>query len=206
MRDYLAYTDEQLLELLKGGEADITDYLIDKYKNLVRKNAKPLYLLGGDNDDLIQEGMIGLFKAIREYDSTKGASFFTFANLCITRQMLTALQNASRLKHMPLNQYVSLYSSGENAEDESDMQLINAIVSVTDMNPEHLMINNEAIDELNHIIATQLSSLEKTVIELYMVGNTSTDIAKILGRDEKSTDNALQRAKNKVKKSFAAGV
>lgn len=202
MRDYESYTDEELIVRIRDGEADIADYIIEKYKNLVRKKAMSLYILGGDNDDLIQEGMIGLFKAIRDYDSGRDASFFTFADICVARQMLTALKNASRLKHMPLNQYVSLYSSSSNEDEEGEIQLINAIVSVTDIDPEQLMINNEIMQELSDIMEQELSELERTVLNLYIAGNSSTKIARILGRDEKSTDNALQRAKSKVRKCF----
>ena len=174
---------------------------MDKYKNLVRSKAKAMFILGADNDDLIQEGMIGLFKAVRDYDSGRDASFFTFADLCISRQMYTAVQASRRQKHAPLNTYVSLYSSytAENGNPE-DATLLNALVSEAELNPEELLIDKENVANLEQMIEKELSAFEKEVLDLYVTGMSYVQIAKVLGKDEKSTDNALQRLKGKLKK------
>lgn len=201
--DYRNVADEELILRLRDGNSNITDYIMEKYKNLVRSKAKTMYLLGGDTEDLIQEGMIGLFKAIRDYDSGRDASFFTFADLCISRQMYTAVQAARREKHAPLNFYVSLYSAqteGAGREIGEELQLVNAIASHTDINPEELLIDRENVENLEKIIDEELSGFEKSVLDLYRIGMSYSQIAKILGRDEKSTDNALQRIKAKMRK------
>ena len=201
--DYTNISDEELILRLRDGESNITDFIMDKYKNLVRSKAKTMYILGADTEDLIQEGMIGLFKAIRDYDSGRDASFFTFADLCISRQMYTAVQASRREKHVPLNTYVSLYSAqktGTEREDAEEVQLVNALASHTDINPEEMLIDKENVEYLEGVIEKELSSFEKQVLDLYVVGMSYSQIAKILGRDEKSTDNALQRIKMKLKK------
>ena len=200
--DYRNISDEELILRLRDGESNITDFIMDKYKNLVRSKAKTMYILGADTEDLIQEGMIGLFKAIRDYDCGRDASFFTFADLCVSRQMYTAVQASRREKHVPLNTYISLYSVNSAAEREEgeDVQLINALASNTEINPEDMLIDKENVENLERIIEKELSSFEKEVLDLYVVGMSYSQIAKILGRDEKSTDNALQRIKTKLKR------
>ena len=201
--EYANISDEELILRLRDGESHITDFIMDKYKNLVRSKAKTMYILGADTEDLIQEGMIGLFKAIRDYDSGRDASFFTFADLCVSRQMYTAVQASRREKHLPLNSYVSLYSAhagGTDREDGEEVQLVNALASHTDINPEELLIDKENAEHLEQLIEKELSGFEKQVLDLYIVGMSYSQIAKILGRDEKSTDNALQRIKMKVRK------
>lgn len=199
MREYSDYeqaTDEELIDRLRNGEERITDYICDKYKNLVRSKAKSMFILGGDNEDLIQEGMIGLFKAVRDYDSGRDASFYTFADLCISRQMYTAVQSAGRQKHIPLNSYVSLYSEGEG-----DLEfLISGAQTSGQKNPEALFLDKERVEYLEKCIDEELSEFEKQVLDLYITGMSYSQIAKVLGRDEKATDNALQRLKNKIKK------
>lgn len=204
---YDGIKDEELIVRLRDGESTITDFIMDKYKNLVRNKAKAMYILGADNDDLIQEGMIGLFKAIRDYDSGRDASFYTFADLCIARQMYTAVQASRRQKHAPLNSYVSIYSNVSNsAERENgtseDAPLLNALASQVELNPEELLIDKENVSALEQMIEKELSAFEKEVLDLYMTGMTYTQIAKVLGKDDKSTDNALQRLKGKLKKAF----
>lgn len=204
--DYTNISDEELIVRLRDGESNITDFIMDKYKNLVRSKAKTMYILGADTEDLIQEGMIGLFKAIRDYDIGRDASFFTFAELCVSRQMYTAVQASRREKHVPLNTYISLYSvnaSGEREEGE-ETPLINAIASRNGINPEEMLIDKENVENLERKIERELSGLEKEVLDLYLVGMSYSQIARILGRDEKSTDNALQRIKMKVKKIISA--
>lgn len=195
-------SDEELIVRLRDGEKEITDFIMDKYKNLVKSKARSMYILGADGDDLIQEGMIGLFKAVRDYDSGRDASFFTFADLCISRQIYTAVQASRRQKHIPLNTYISLYSSAaeNDTANDDDMELVNAIISQAVKTPEEVLIDRENAEGLEKIIDKELSSFEKQVLDLFLTGMKYTQIAKVLGRDEKSTDNALQRIKMKLKK------
>lgn len=204
VKKYQNETDEMLIERLRDGERDITDYIMNKYKNLVRSKAKSMYILGADNEDLIQEGMIGLFKAIRDYDAGRDASFFTFADLCISRQMYTAVQASNRKKHMPLNSYISLYSTSHEEESGKESEeFINFLGLDTQKDPEQLLIDKENVLSLERKIEEELSAFEKQVLDLYLTGMTYTQIARVLGRDEKSTDNALQRMKAKIRKAIA---
>ena len=198
--DYTNVTDEELILRLREGETTVTDYIMEKYKNLVRSKAKSMYILGADSEDLIQEGMIGLFKALRDYDSGRDASFSTFADLCVSRQMYTAVQASRRQKHTPLNTYISLYSEGKERGDSEDVELIHSLVSKADINPEDLLIDKENVETLARQIEKELSPFENQVLDLYLTGMSYSQIAKVLGKDEKSTDNALSRIKNKVKK------
>ena len=204
VKKYQYETDEMLIERLRDGERDITDYIMDKYKNLVRSKAKSMYILGADTEDLIQEGMIGLFKAIRDYDAGRDASFFTFAELCISRQMYKAVQASNRKKHMPLNSYISLYATAdtESGNKEGD-EFINILGIETQKNPEQLLIDKENMLSLERKIEEELSAFEKQVLDLYLTGMSYSQIARVLGRDEKSTDNALQRMKSKIRKVIA---
>ena len=199
-REYSQFSDEELIDRLRGGDSRITDYIMDKYKNLVRSKAKSMYILGGDNEDLIQEGMIGLFKAIRDYDCGRDASFYTFADLCISRQMYTAVQASHRQKHWPLNTYASLHGSNSSQGDSEEMELAEALSPDKDQNPETLFIDRERVEYLEGQIDKELSSFEKQVLDLYLTGMSYSQIARVLGREEKSTDNALQRLKSKIKK------
>lgn len=202
---YAQCSDEELILRLRDGEENITDYIMDKYKNLVKSKAKSMYILGADREDLIQEGMIGLFKAVRDYDTGRDASFFTFADLCVSRQMYTAVQAAGRQKHTPLNTYISLYGGGgenDSSGHDEDWELIDSVVSVSEKNPEELLIDRENVEILEKIIEKELSSFEKQVLDLYLTGMKYSQIARVLGRDDKSTDNALQRIKSKLKKAI----
>lgn len=192
--------DEELIDRLRDGETAVTDYIMDKYKNLVRKKAKSMYILGADNEDLIQEGMIGLFKAIRDYDCGRDASFYTFADLCVSRQMYTAVQASQRKKHGPLNSYVSLYERSRERGEREDSSLVDSMANGNGLNPEELFLDKERVAYLEEMIDKELSTFEKQVMDLYMTGMSYSEIAKVLGRDEKSTDNALQRTKSKIKK------
>ncbi|MCH4193082.1 MAG: RNA polymerase sporulation sigma factor SigH [Butyrivibrio sp.] len=200
MADYTDERDEILIQRLREGESDITDFIMNKYKNLVRKKAGSMNILGADRDDLIQEGMIGLFKAIRDYDCGRDASFFTFADLCISRQMYSAVEASLRKKHIPLNSYVSLYTRIDEDDASSDATLENALASDTELNPEQQLIDRENVRLLEEAIEKQLSAVERQVLELYLTGMSYTEIAKVLNKDEKATDNALQRAKSKLRK------
>lgn len=201
-KDYGQASDEELIVRLRDGENSITDFLMDKYKNLVRSKAKSMYILGADSEDLIQEGMIGLFKALRDYDIGRDASFLTFADLCVSRQMYTAVQASRRKKHTPLNSYISLYSDvrerGEYGGEETE--LVNVLSSISEKSPEEAWIDKENLELLERTIERELSGFEKQVLDLYLTGMGYVQIAKVLGRDEKSTDNALQRIKSKLRK------
>lgn len=182
---YHGLTDDELMERLRGGETDIMEYMLNKYKPLVKRQARTMYLIGGENDDLIQEGMIGLFKAIRGYRKSGESSFYTFAELCITRQMYTAVQASNRMKHAPLNSYISL--------DEEPGILLES-------NPEDLLIDQENLENRYDQIDKRLSNLEKLVLELYLEGKTYGQIAAIIGKNEKAVDNSIQRLKKKLDK------
>ena len=197
---YESMTDEELIDSLREGEAPIMDYICKKYKNLVRREAKSMFILGADTEDLIQEGMIGLFKAVRDYDSGRDASFFTFAQLCISRQMYTAVQASKRKKHLPLNTYVSLDSQEDSGEQKGQEQpLVELLADRTKLNPEELVLDKERVDYLERAMEKELSEFEKQVLDLYRTGMNYSQIARVLGRDEKATDNALSRAKQKIR-------
>jgi RNA polymerase sporulation-specific sigma factor len=188
MNRYDRISDEQLIVMLRNGESDISDYLMEKYKGLVRKKARAMFLIGGDTDDLIQEGMIGLFKAVQDYQPDKDASFLTFAKLCIDRQLYTAIQTSRRQKHQPLNSYVSLSEEG----DESDWG------NNHDENPEAIIIDQENTQALRHQIHKSLSPLENKVLNCYLEGYDYNRIAQMIGRPTKSVDNALRRIRKKI--------
>lgn len=200
--DYESCTDDELIDRLRRGEASIMDYICDKYKNLVRSKAKSMFILGADSDDLIQEGMIGLFKAVRDYDMGRDASFYTFAELCVSRQMYTAVQASKRQKHFPLNTYVSLDSgnSAGDGDEREGMMLGELLAAGAEMNPEELFLDKERVSYLEKAIDEELSDFERQVLDLYVTGMSYTQIAKVLGRDGKATDNALQRLKAKIKR------
>lgn len=196
MEEYLTRTDEELIELLRGGKQDIMDYLMDKYKNLVRKKAKALYLIGGDTDDLIQEGMIGLFKAIRDYCPDKDSSFYHFADLCIARQIYTAVEASQRKKHAPLNSYIPLYTdSGDTETGTIECEAGFAWES----DPEKIIINQEELETFQSRVQKRLSAMEKEVLTYYLQGFDYSQIAELMGREPKAVDNALQRLKKKLK-------
>lgn len=197
---YEAFSDEELICRLRDGESEINEYILNKYKNLVRAKAKTMYILGADSEDLIQEGMIGLFKAVKDYDPGRDASFLTFAELCVSRQMYTAVTASGRKKHLPLNSYISIYA-GEDSE-EGTPSVAETVSAGNDSNPEELVIDKENVERIEKLIETELSAFERQTIELYLIGMNYTEIARVLGKDEKSTDNALQRAKAKIKKQM----
>ena len=199
-KKYDKMTDEQLIRDLRAGERKIIDYIMDKYKFLVKKKAKAMFLLGGENDDLIQEGMIGLFKAVQDYDENKEASFYSFADLCVSRQMYTAMEASKRQKHIPLNSYISLYDEGE------DQPLIETIQSVKDRNPEEMFLDKEYLETIRSELEKSLSDLENRVFYLHMQGIDYQTIAKLLNKSSKSIDNALQRIKNKTEKIIEKSV
>ncbi len=194
MKNYEEYTDEELVDRLHQGENEIMDYILEKYKPLVRKQTNALFLIGGENEDLIQEGMIGLFKAIRDYDDTKEATFFYFAQLCIKRQLASALEASNRKKHIPLNNYVS-FSSDENDNGAA----LEATISQGVESPEQMVLEQEKVIEFKEQIRAKLSKMEKEVLNLYLEGYNYTQIAKIMEKTPKSIDNALQRIRQKIR-------
>ena len=197
-RQYDAFTDEELIEQLRDGDSAVMDFLMEKYKYLVRKYANAMYLIGGETDDLIQEGMIGLFKAIRDFCLDKDSSFFHFAELCISRQIYHAIEAAGRKKHVPLNAYVSL--SGSDMDSET-VPLEDSLNSPQD-NPEQMLIDQETVAAFLQDIHETLSPMENKVLDAYLDGWNYRQIARKMGKTEKSIDNALQRIRGKIKSYF----
>ena len=195
MSKYDRMTDEQLLCDYKNGNQEIMDYLMVKYKSMVRKKARAMYLLGGENEDLIQEGMIGLFKAVQDYDVDQEASFFSFARLCVTRQLYSAIEASNRKKHSPLNSYISLYE-----REDGEGSLIDMMESEHETNPEELLVSQEHAKSLEERLEKDLSELERRVLYLHLMGTDYKTIAKLLDRSPKTIDNALQRIKGKMQK------
>ena len=190
---YEAFSDEELIEKLRQGENDITDYILEKYKPLVRKKTNAMYLIGGETEDLIQEGMIGLFKAIRNYRPDKDASFYHFAELCINRQLYSALEASNRKKHQPLNSYISL-------SDQDNQGAVAAELLVDqERGPEQMVIEQELWEEYKKRLEQNLSKMENKVLQYYLDGNHYIQIAEIMGKSPKSIDNALQRIRQKIR-------
>ena len=198
LESYRDLTDEQLIAALKNsGDPDgkIMDYILDKYKPLVRKKANAVFLIGGETDDLIQEGMIGLFKAVQDYDVDQEASFFSFARLCVTRQLYSAIEASNRKKHSPLNSYISLYE-----REDGENSLIDTMESGQETNPEELLVSQERAKTLEERLEKELTELERRVLYLHQMGTDYKTIAKLLDRSPKTIDNALQRIKGKMQK------
>ena len=190
VNEYAKYSDEELIVQLRDGDHAITDYIMEKYKNLVRSKAQSMYILGADREDLIQEGMIGLFKAVQSYQPDKDASFRTFAGMCIDRQLYSAIQNSNRQKHMPLNSYISLSEEPEETDELEGSWW---------ENPENIIIDQESTRGLEQEIHRTLSPMENKVLEYYLKGYGYIQIAKIMGKTPKSIDNALQRIRGKIR-------
>ena len=190
---YEAFSDEELIEKLRQGEDDITDYILEKYKPLVRKKTNAMYLIGGETEDLIQEGMIGLFKAIRDYKPDKDASFYHFAELCINRQLYSALDASNRKKHQPLNSYISL------SEQEHPDAVAAELLVDKESGPEQTVIEQEVWEEYKKRLAQKLSRMENQVLQYYLDGNHYIQIAEMMGKSPKSIDNALQRIRQKIR-------
>jgi len=195
---YLELEDETLVELVHKGESDALDFLIQKYRNFVRAKARSYFLIGADKEDIVQEGMIGLYKAIRDFKGDKLSSFKAFAELCITRQIITAIKTATRQKHIPLNSYVSL--DKPIYDEESDRTLMDVISGAKILDPEELIINQEEFDHIEVKMSELLSDLERKVLALYLDGQSYQEISEELNRHVKSIDNALQRVKRKLER------
>lgn len=195
-------TDENVVELAREGSIPAQEYLINKYKNFVRAKARSYFLIGADKEDIIQEGMIGLYKAIRDFRSDKLSSFRAFAELCITRQIITAIKTATRQKHIPLNSYVSL--NKPIYDEDSDRTLLDVISGSRITDPEELIISQEEFDDIEMKMGEILSSLEWKVLMYYLEGKSYQEIAVDLDRHVKSIDNALQRVKRKLERYLDA--
>ena len=195
--EYNNMQDDELITAFKDGDSGAAEYLLDKYKYIVKMKSASMFVLGGDKDDLIQEGMIGLFRAIREYDPGRDASLPTFCNLVVTRHLYNAVRNMGRQKHLPLNNFIPLYGDDDSSEGES-------IPGREDYgrDPEGLVIARENTERINRVIEEELSPLEREVLDLRLTGMKNGEIARVLGRDEKSTDNALTRIRSKLSKKI----
>ncbi|MFP3916299.1 RNA polymerase sporulation sigma factor SigH [Lysinibacillus telephonicus] len=196
-------SDEMLVEQVHQGNTEALDYLITKYRMFVKAKARSYFLIGADREDIVQEGMIGLYKAIRDFKGDKLSSFRAFAELCITRQIITAIKTATRQKHIPLNSYVSL--DKPIYDEESDRTLMDIITSSESEDPEYLMINREEYSRLEEKIGEILSELEQQVLALYLDGQSYNEISEELNRHVKSIDNALQRVKRKLERHLEIG-
>lgn len=198
LEKYKEIRDEEVVQLAANGDKIALDYILDKYKNLVKVKARAYFIIGADKEDIIQEGMIGLYKSIRDYQDDKEASFKVFAELCITRQMITAIKSATRQKHIPLNSYISL--NKPIFEQESEKTYIELIATNKILNPEELFIGQESRTFIENHISKSLTELECRVLELYLQGKNYNEIASAVYKSEKSIDNALQRVKRKLEK------
>ena len=196
--EYDDLSDEALVAQCQNGDTLAQEYLMTRYKNFVRSKARSYFLIGADHEDIVQEGMIGLYKAIRDYRPDRLSSFRVFAELCITRQIITAIKTATRQKHIPLNSYVSL--NKPLYDEESDRTLLDVIVETRSANPEELIISQEDLSNIQGRINDVLSPLEQEVLSEYLDGKSYQEIAEKLGRHAKSIDNALQRVKRKLEK------
>ena len=195
---YEIMVDEEIVGLAQDGNSPAEEYLINKYKNFVRAKARSYFLIGADREDIIQEGMIGLYKAIRDFRGDKLSSFRAFAELCITRQIITAIKTATRQKHIPLNSYVSL--NKPIYDEDSDRTLLDVISGSKITDPEELIISREEFDDIEEKMGEILSSLEWQVLMAYLEGKSYQEIAGELDRHVKSIDNALQRVKRKLER------
>ena len=195
--DFNKCSDETLIDIYRKGDEAAIEVLFERYKDIVRKKAKAMYLAGGDSDDLIQEGMIGLYKAVRDYDDTKEAAFKTFASMCINRQLINAVAVSNRKKNIPLNTYVS-FDMPAYPDEDNETRLVDILKPESEQNPEKLFIDREYSDSFKIKLYNRLSSFETHVQQLYMEDNDYRQIAMLLGKTPKSIDNAIQRIRAKA--------
>ncbi|WP_331654186.1 RNA polymerase sporulation sigma factor SigH [Anaerotignum sp. MB30-C6] len=195
---FAAYKDEELVSMAQKGDTQAEEYLMNKFKPLVKSRSRAYFLIGADSEDIIQEGMIGLYKAVRDFNRDKNASFAGFAELCVNRQMITAIKAATRHKHQPLNSYISL--NKPVFDDDSDQTYIDLLQEGELLNPEALFIGQENKDFIESQMVKSLSVFETKVLALYLQGRSYFEIAKSLKKTEKSIDNALQRVKKKLER------
>ena len=198
-KDYKEYSDELLVRMARDGDEKAEDFLLKKYKDFVRSKARAYFLVGGDSDDLIQEGMIGLYNAIGHYDESMASSFMTYAAICINNKLISAVSADGRQKNAPLNGYVSTYSSitDETGEEAS---LSDVLPDTENINPEAIILNEEQEKLTINRLLGKLSALEKEILSYYMEGMSYSEIAKLIGKTEKSVDNAIQRIRLKMRK------
>lgn len=194
--DYNSMRDKDIVELFRGGDSLALDYLLDKYKNFVISRSMPYFIVGGDREDIIQEGMIGLFKAIRDYDDSRGTSFISFVEICITRHMITAIKTATRKKHLPLNSYISLNKAA--FEEDSARSLIDIVEGSHISDPLEVYLSEEETIKMEKSMNSILTDLELQVITSYLKGKSYKEISFEIERDHKCIDNALQRIKKKL--------
>ena len=192
--NYEGLTDEELIRQIRNQDSAAMDYLLDKYRNMVKRETREIYIIGADSEDLMQEGMIGLFKAIRDYNEDKKCGFHTFATLCVKRQICTAVTSSNRKKHYPLNHYVSFYSQDE----ETNSSVMDMLAAEDMSNPETNLLLQERLGGIMEQIDTVLSKYERQVLEMYLDGCSYGQIAEALGNPEKSIDNAIQRIRKKM--------
>lgn len=198
--EFVSMTDDEIVKLAKADNLHALEYILEKYKNFVKSRSRPYFLIGADREDIIQEGMIGLYKAIRDYDTEKYSNFRAFAEMCITRQIITAIKTATRRKHMPLNSYVSL--SHPVFDEESDKTLLDTITEHSCLDPEEIIINKEDYTSIGKKINELLSPKEMEILSVYLQGKSYQEISDELGISHKSIDNALQRVKRKLDKNI----
>ena len=199
IHDFDTMTDEEIVRMAQqDGDGAALEHLLNKYKNFVRTKARSYFLIGADHEDIVQEGMIGLYKAIRDFKEDRLSSFRAFAELCITRQIITAIKTATRQKHIPLNSYISL--NRPIYEEDSDRTLLDVITEDVPSNPEEMLIDREDLSVIEGRIGSMLSDLEKQVLIRYIEGKSYFEISEEMNRHVKSVDNALQRIKRKLQK------
>ncbi len=198
---YNKMTDEQVVALAKSGDQNAMEYIVSKYTGFVKMRSVPYFLAGAERDDLVQEGLIGLYKAIKSYDSGKRANFKTFAEVCVVRQMISAVKSSTRKKNSPLNHYVPIHGT----ENDTAETIHDAFVDLKNQNPEHIMIEKETVKGMEFEINKLLSDFENEVLGLYLSGVSYKKIAASLGREPKAVDNALSRIKKKLEKHLADG-
>ncbi len=200
---YADMTDEEIVLLAQAGDSFAVDYILEKYKSLVKARARTYFLIGADPEDLIQEGMIGLYKAIRDFNKEKQVGFAAFADVCTKRQIVTAVKTATRQKHTPLNNYVSFNKQVDS--DTSEKTVLDFLAEAPICDPEQIVINQESFENVNRKISSILSDFEMRVLELYLAGSSYQEIALELGKSAKSIDNALQRTKRKIDDALHSG-
>lgn len=200
-KEYENMSDLEIISYVHNGDTLAQDFIINKYKNLVKMKSRAYFIVGADKEDIIQEGMIGLYKAIREFKISKDISFYYFAEICITRQILTAIKSATRQKHIPLNSYLSLNKLNYTNETyDSQTTLLDDILEKRILTPEEQLIDKESREYIEDNMLQSLSAFECRVLSLYLDGNSYIEMARVLDKDEKSIDNALQRIRKKVEK------
>lgn len=197
---FMDMEDAQIVALAQSGDSNASEYILNKYKNLVRSKAHAYFIMGAEAEDLLQEGMIGLFKAIRDYNCEKNDSFYAFAAMCVRRQLISALKRATRQKHIPLNSYVSLNKSIYDEENERPLMDVLSARGVS--NPEQLMIAQQEFEFINAKIENSLSDFERAVLKEYLTGKSYSEIASSMDTQTKSVDNALQRVKTKLERAL----